>query len=63
MKRIILNVLVLSLLALPCYFVFNEPNPFTGEWDYQCNIFGLVYSCWYFKAILKPTFEPFIDKL
>lgn len=44
MKRIILNVLLLNILALPCLAMFNDVDPVTGDWNYTVNLFGIVYS-------------------
>lgn len=62
MKKVILNLLVLNLLALPCLLMFNDANPITGEWAYQYNIFGFVYSCWFYHTFLKPIFKPYVDE-
>lgn len=53
MRKIIKNVLLLNLLALPCLLTFNDVNPETGEWNYTINIVGIMYSIWYYRAVLK----------
>lgn len=53
MKKIIKNVLLLNLLALPCLLTFNDVNPETGEWNYTINIVGIMYSIWYYRGVLK----------
>lgn len=53
MKKIILNILLLNVLALPCLAMFNGVDPVTGEWNYTINIFGIVYSMWYAHLIKK----------
>lgn len=53
MKRIILNVLLLNVLALPCLAMFNGFDPVTGEWNYTINLFGIVYSVWFYHNVLK----------
>ena len=52
MKRIILNVLLLNVLALPCLAMFNGVDPMTGEWNYTINL-GMVYSVWFYYNVLK----------
>jgi hypothetical protein len=53
MKRIILNVLLLNMLAFPCLAMFNDVDPITGEWNYTVNLFGIVYSVWFYCNVLK----------
>ena len=53
MKRIILNVLLLNVLALPCLAMFNGVDPMTGVWNYTINLFGMVYSVWFYYNVLK----------
>ena len=53
MKRIILNVLWLNVLALPCLAMFNGVDPMTGEGNYTINLFGMVYSVWFYYNVLK----------
>ena len=53
MKRIILNVLLLNILALPCLSMFNYVDPVTGDWNYTVNLFGIVYSVWFYHKVLK----------
>ena len=43
-RRIIINVLLLNVLALPCLLMFNDVDSVTGDWNYGINLFGLVYS-------------------
>lgn len=58
MKKVIINVLLLSLLALPCLLTLNEPNPVTDEFNPWVNVIGLLYSAWFYKRILKKVFNP-----
>ena len=53
MKKIILNVLLLNVLALPCMLALNDVNPETGEWNYTINIIGVMYSIWFYHGVLK----------
>lgn len=57
MKRIILNVLLLNMMAIPCLAMFNDINPVTGDWNYSINIFGIVYSLWFYHNVLKKAFK------
>ena len=57
MKKIIINVLLLSLIASPCLLTFNDVNPITGEWNWHWNLIGIVYSVWFYNNILKPIFK------
>lgn len=53
MKRVILTVLLLNVLALPCLMAFNDIDPVTGEWNYSINLVGIVYSFGYYHLVLK----------
>lgn len=61
MKKTIVNIALLSLLALPCLLSVNDENPITGEFNVLVNIFGLLYSIWfalYLKLVFKNLPEP-----
>lgn len=51
--KIILNVLLLNLLALPCLLIFNDADPETGELNLWINLFGILYSIWFYHKILQ----------
>ena len=51
--KIILNVLLLNLLALPCLLMFNDVDPETGKLNLWINVFGILYSVWFYRKILK----------
>jgi len=53
-----INVLLLSLLALPCMLTLNEPNPITGDFNYWINIIGLLYSVWFYHRVLRKVYNP-----
>lgn len=57
MKRIIQNVLLLNMMAIPCLAMFNDINPVTGDWNYSINLFGIVYSLWFYHSVLKKVFK------
>lgn len=57
MRKLIKNVLLLNILALPCFLAFNDVDPVTGEWNYSINLFGLVYSVWFYNDVLKKVFK------
>lgn len=57
MKKTIVTVLLLNVLALPCFLMFNDINPETGEWNYSINLVGLIYSFWYYHEVLKRVFK------
>ena len=45
-RRIIINVLLLNVLALPCLLMFNDVDSVTGDWNkpfWPC-VFVLVLS-------------------
>lgn len=46
-------MLLLNILALPCLAMFNGVDPVTGEWNYTINLFGIVYSVWFYRNVLK----------
>lgn len=50
-------MLLLNILALPCFLAFNDVDPVTGEWNYSINLFGLVYSVWFYNDVLKKVFK------
>lgn len=55
--RMILTVLLLNVLALPCLLMFNDVDSATGDWNYVINLFGLVYSYWFYHNVLKRVFK------
>ena len=57
MKKIVINVLLLNLLALPCVLALNDVDPITGDWNYSINLFGIVYSIWFYHNVLKKVFK------
>lgn len=57
MKKVIINVLLLSLLALPCLLTFNDVNPETGKFNWWVNIVGILYSVWFYQRFLKRVFK------
>lgn len=57
MRKLIVNVLLLNLLALPCFLMLNDIDPETGNWNYTLNIVGILYSCWYYREVLKKVFK------
>ena len=61
MKKIIVNIALLSLLALPCLLAINDENPITGKFNVLVNIFGFLYCIWfalYLKRVFKNLPEP-----
>ena len=58
MKKIIRNLVLLNILALPCLLTFNDINPDTGEWNWWMNLVGILYSVWFYHNVLKPIFKP-----
>lgn len=58
MRKIIINVCLLNLLAAPCLLTFNDVNPITGEWNWVLNLIGIMYSIFFYHHILKPMFKP-----
>lgn len=40
-RRIIINVLLLNVLALPCLLMFNDVDSVTGDWNYGINLLAL----------------------
>ena len=62
MKKLILNVVLLNLLAAPCFLTFNEIDPITGEWNWWVNLIGVVYSVWFYNNIIKPIFKPLFNE-
>lgn len=57
MKKLILNVLLLNLLAAPCLLMFNEIDSVASEWNWWVNLIGVVYSVWFYNSIIKPIFQ------
>ncbi len=57
MKKLITNVLLLNLLALPCWLTFNDVDPETGKLNLWINIFGILYSVWFYHRVLKKIFK------
>ncbi len=49
---------LLNILAAPCLLMLNDVNPVTGDWNWQWNLLGLIYSVWFYHNILKPIFKP-----
>lgn len=62
MKKFIINIVLINILALPCILAFNDINQDTGEWNYTINLIGIVYSVWFYNCILKPIFKPYFRK-
>lgn len=62
MKKLILNITLLSILAFPCILTFNDINPETGDWNYTINLIGIIYTVWFYNCVLKPTFKPMFRK-
>ncbi len=60
MKKIIKNLVLLNISALPCILAFNDVNQDTGEWNYTINLIGIVYSVWFYNCVLKRIFKPLI---
>lgn len=56
MRKIIINILFINVLALPCFLMFNDVDA-NGNWNYSINIFGILYSFWYYHQILKKAFK------
>ena len=56
-RRIIINVLLLNVLALPCLLMFNYVDSVTGDGNYGINLFGLVYLYWFYHNVLKKVFK------
>lgn len=46
-------MLLLNMLAFPCLAMFDDVDPITGEWNYTVNLFGIVYSVWFYCNVLK----------
>ena len=61
MFKIILNVLLLNVLAVPCLLVFNDIDPITGEWNWGLNLIGVIYLLWFIKNIVKPIFKSIVN--
>nr|DAZ53192.1 MAG TPA: CAAD domains of cyanobacterial aminoacyl-tRNA synthetase [Caudoviricetes sp.] len=57
MKKTILKVMLLNILALPCMLTFNDVNPITGDWNYTMNLVGIIYSIWFYHNVLKKAFR------
>lgn len=60
MKKLIINIILINILALPCILTFNDVNQDTGEWNYTINLIGIVYSVCFYNCILKRIFKPLI---
>ena len=60
MKKLIINIILINILALPCILTFNDVNQDTGEWNYTINLIGIVYSVWFYNCILKRIFKPLL---
>lgn len=61
MFKIILNVLLLNVLAVPCLLVFNDIDPITGEWNWGLNLIGVIYLLFFVKNIVKPMFKSIMN--
>jgi len=57
MKKIIVNIALLSLLALPCLLAINDENPITGKSNIIVNILGIIYCIWFAKCIVRKVFK------
>ena len=53
LKTLVSSRRVLNILALPCLAMFNDVDPVTGDWNYTVNLFGIVYSVWFYHKVLK----------
>jgi len=57
MKKTVLNMGLLLILALPCLLVLNDENPITGKSNIVVNIFGIIYCVWFAKCVVKKVFK------
>lgn len=57
MRKLLLNIVLLNILAAPCILTFNDINSETGDWNYTINIIGIIYSIWFYNCILKSIFK------
>jgi len=57
MKKIILNMALLIILAMPCLLALNDENPITGKSNIVVNILGIIYTIWFAKCIVKKVFK------
>lgn len=62
MRKLILNIVLLNILAAPCILTFNDIDQETNDWNYTINIIGIIYSIWFYNYILKPIFKPLFRK-
>ena len=58
MRKLILNIVLLNILAAPCILTFNDIDQETNDWNYTINIIGI----WFYNYILKPIFKPLFRK-
>lgn len=61
MFKLILNIVLLNILSAPCFLVFNDLDPITGEWNWGLNLIGIVYIIWFVRNIVNPIFKSSID--
>lgn len=61
MFKLILNIVLLNILSAPCFLVFNDIDPITGEWNWGLNLMGVVYIIWFVRNIVNPIFKSSID--
>ena len=62
MRKLILNIVLLNILAAPCILTFNDIDQETNDWNYTINIIGIIYSIWFYNYILNPIFKPLFRK-
>ena len=62
MRKLILNIVLLNILAAPCILTFKDIDQETNDWNYTINIIGIIYSIWFYNYILKPIFKPLFRK-
>ena len=62
MRKLILNIVLLNILAAPSILTFNDIDQETNDWNYTINIIGIIYSIWFYNYILKPIFKPLFRK-
>lgn len=49
------------ILCFPCFLLFNEANPVTGEWNPLINLIGLAY-CIAYGLLVKRMYRECINK-
>ncbi len=57
MKKTVLNMGLLLILALPCLLVLNDENPITGKSNIVVNILGIIYTIWFAKCVVRKIFK------